>query len=86
MGYKQCMYSNGHCYSIVEQCNGCDHIQYFNEIGYCNKNFNPWSMWINQCRDSTVLMAKEIEKKNKYIENLKRKQGMKKNRKRQKKK
>lgn len=89
MGYRKCMYANGCCFPVVKQCDGCNHIETYDNVTYCSlEHYSPWAMWLDRfiCYDNTEIIRKENENREKYINNLNKKKNIKKKRKQQKKK
>ena len=45
MTRQGCTYNGGHCESVVQACEGCDHIKEVNGDLYCVTSANPAAKW-----------------------------------------
>ena len=71
MTSQGCTYNDGSCHTIVEKCNGCDHVVSFQENQYCMAYADPSSKWVlGRCNFATNVI-KDGLKESKRVNPLK---------------
>jgi len=66
-----CSYNGGRCYSIVENCEGCNRIQEFASGKFCSAYAEPALKWKNGKCNFATHIAKESTAPKKVINALK---------------
>jgi len=81
MTLKGCFFDGGKCDPIVEQCNGCLHIEEFPDGKYCDNYASPAVKWSSYACNRATHIIKEKEDV-KFVDPLKAsKRAMKKHKK-----
>ena len=71
MTKKGCNYNGGTCYTVVENCEGCERISEFSSGKYCTSYPQPESKWrTGNCNFATHI-EKETKKGDKKLNALK---------------
>jgi len=69
---RGCTFTDGVCYPIIEQCNGCDRISEYSDQKYCDAYSKPSSKWISGSCPLATHLKKEDENKGKFVNPLKK--------------
>jgi hypothetical protein len=68
---RGCIYKEGSCFTIVEQCKGCDRIIEYNGAEYCFTYPEPAMRWVNLGGCPFCSTRKSIVKVEKFVNPLK---------------
>lgn len=72
MSQKGCQFNGGACYSIIEQCEGCQRIQELSTGRYCLVFPDPAAKWrLGPCNMATHLRGNDNKKQNRKLNPLK---------------